>query len=239
MNRHYKTHHVNLFPHKCGQCVEKFRRKLQLKKHEIQVHTKAFPHTCPQCSKGFLNMPSYLKHLAIHRRENECPFCPATFPKWSLLVEHRRSVHRNDISFACDLCDKTFSRKCNIKQHLQIHIKKEAEIFQCHYEDCPKFFTANRNLTAHIKSKHLGTKWMCDHCKRELSSLQKLKQHVQAHLDPSRAKLLLKKRSTTSRVIGLDLPQSLENKIIRGEAAEITLPPPESSQESATEQSDF
>lgn len=243
MNRHYQTHHENPFPHSCNQCDEKFRRKLQLKKHEILKHTGKYAYTCPRCSKGFLNTFTFSRHLTTHKQENPCPDCTATFTKWSQLVEHRRGVHKNVPRFVCDICDKTFSRKPNIKQHMNSHSTTGASTFRCHYVDCPKFYNVKRNLQSHIRSKHLGKRWICDFCSRELSTLQKLKQHIAAHLDPQRAKQLRKVKSTLSSLVGLDLPTHLEHEIIKGKGTELqidSLPLPESTQEtSGAEFSDF
>lgn len=225
MKRHYQTHHLNPFPHACQQCDQKFRRKLQLKKHEIKEHTGAFPHTCSVCQKSFLNSLTFKRHLNVHKTENklkECEDCHLKFPNWSQLVEHRRKTHRKDQRLLCDLCDKSFCRKPNIRQHMQLHLASSSEVFQCHYENCPSFYSAKRNLMSHIRAKHEGRRWACDLCERELSSLQKLQQHIQSHLDPDRSKLLLKKKSTLSRLVGLDLPQKVEHLIINNGKVEIS-----------------
>lgn len=246
MNRHYQTHHVNILPYACSQCSEKFRRKLQLKKHEILKHTGKYAYTCSHCSKGFLNQFTFFRHLTTHNVEKQrpCPDCGAIFLKWSALVEHRRKSHKNVLHISCDLCDKTFSRKNNIKQHIKIHLLTEANIFPCTYDNCPKYYIDKRNLTSHIRSKHEGKQWICDQCHRHLSTFQKLKQHIMAHLDTKRAPLLVKKSSTISKLIGIKLPDDVEQKILKGNCSQVAigsfLPPAESTHEtSATELSDF
>lgn len=229
MSRHYQTFHVNLLPYSCSFCAEKFRRKLQLRKHEIQKHTGKYAHTCPHCQKGFLNQFTYSRHLTSHKLGNSqrpCPDCGVVFLKWSALVEHRRKLHKNVPRISCDLCGKVFSRKPNIKQHISLHLLTGGtEVFQCTYDNCPKFYTAKRNLKAHIRSKHEGKQWTCDLCNRQLSTLQKLKQHITAHLDPRRAHLLAKKVSTMSQLLGIKLPEAVEQKILDGKA--VTVEPSE------------
>lgn len=126
---------------------------------------------------------------------------------------------------------------------MKVHLTSlTEEVFQCHYENCPKFYNVNRNLQAHIRSKHEGQTFVCNICSRRLSTKQKLKQHLNAHLDPARAKLLVKK-SRASQLAGVNLPQSMENKILQGEGSQVKIDafePLESTHEtSATEQSDF
>ena len=252
MNRHFRTFHENPLPQACTQCNERFRRKLQLKKHVILKHSGEYPYRCEHCNKGFLNTFLFSRHFATHKtneKARSCPDCDLTFDKWSSLVEHRRSVHKNVPRFTCDLCSKNFSRKPNIKDHMKIHMAMEQKVFQCHYKNCPKFYNAKRNLMSHIRSKHKGKRWICATCNQEKSTKQKLEQHVLAHLDPDRRKMLNRKQtyksSTTARLIGVQLPQSIQEKLLNNEASDFaidSLIPMESTHEtetSAAEMSDF
>lgn len=122
---------------------------------------------------------------------------------------------------------------------MKLHLFPDT-VFQCHYDNCPKFFNAKRNLMSHIRSKHEGKRWVCNFCESELSTKQKLEQHVLAHLDPKKAARIPKKKSTLSKLIGIELPQPDELKIIRGEGAQVEvdfLPPLESTHD--TSASDF
>jgi hypothetical protein len=116
--------------------------------------------------------------------------------------------------FTCDLCDKTFCRKPNIKEHMKIHTMSDTA-FMCHYDNCSKFYTALRNLNAHIRSKHEGKAgWTCDHCNQQLSTKQRLVQHLQAHLDPARRALLhSRSRPAFMRLIPKACKELLEMKL--------------------------
>lgn len=243
MNRHYQTHHVVMLPYSCGICSEKFRRKMQLKKHEIKEHTGNYAYTCESCNKGFLNQFTYFRHRTTHKIQNPCPDCDLVFLKWSALVEHRRKVHKGVPRFSCDICGKTFCRKPNLKEHMSLHLLNEENVFQCTYENCSKFYTVKRNLNSHIRSKHEGKRWTCDICKRQLSSFQKLKQHISAHLE-GRAQLLLKKTTAMSKLMGFKLPNDVDQQILEGKGSQVNiesiLPPIESTTEtSGAEFSDF
>lgn len=226
MNRHYRTHHVELLPQACSQCDERFRRKLQLKKHVILKHSGDYPLKCEHCDKGFLNTFSYSRHLTTHKtvKDRTCPDCNKTFVKWSLLVEHRRQVHMNVPRFTCDVCSKTFFRKPNIKEHMRLHLSHE-KVFQCHYKNCSKFYNQKRNLNSHIRSKHEGKRWFCAICNQRKSTKQKLEQHMLAHLDPVNSKRLNKKQthksSTIAQLIGVKLPQEVQEKLLNDEAGEV------------------
>jgi hypothetical protein len=243
MNRHYKTHHINTLPYSCQQCDEKFRRKHQLKKHLIQKHTGEYPHKCQHCKKGFINVFSLTRHMTIHNEEKKrsCADCEETFDKWSQLVDHRRKTHKNDLRFSCDICGKFFFRKINIKQHMRVHLlpSDSDDVFLCHYENCPNFYSQKRNLLSHIRSKHECKRWSCDLCQRELATKQKLEQHIKAHLSPTGRKRLNKKKSALSKVIGVELDQKLEHKIMKGEQVDLPIVPQLPAESSCTELSDF
>lgn len=206
------------------------------------MHTGSYPHTCQRCGRGFLNTFTFSRHLTTHKSENSCPDCPATFTKWSRLVEHRRSIHKNVPRFVCDICDKNFSRKPNLKQHMSLHVTDVATTFQCHYANCPKFYSLKRNLDSHIRSKHEGKRWICAVCLRALSSKQKLRQHLEAHLDPQRCQRLTELKSTLTRLVGIEVPASVERQILDGKGSELkidSLAQPDSKYEtSGTEFSD-
>lgn len=213
MNRHYRITHEKLVPYKCTQCDLRFHRKLLVKKHLKEAHnTGDYSYKCSECDHGFFSIITYTKHLNTHKSKvKTCAECNETFRNWTQLVKHRRVVHSSDKRFQCDCCGKTFSRKPNIKQHMKLHIAVE-EVFECHYENCSKFYNAKRNLMAHIRSKHEGKKLICSICSCIFSTKQKLEQHVTAHKDPTKVKLL--KRPRVAVLLGIQMHENIQNELL-------------------------
>ncbi|XP_049547038.1 transcription factor IIIA [Anopheles darlingi] len=181
MKRHYQTKHVVGKPHACDQCEERFWRKSQLRVHKFK-HTDQYPHRCEHCKNGFVNLKSMRNHRC-NSNLRPCPDCSKEFKLWSELVAHRRLEHPN--RFRCEHCSKVFHTKRCLKAHARSHVTDdEQEMFECPHDGCPRFYKHERNLYAHVRSKHEGTKkFVCEEegCGRVLSTRQKLEHHLKLH----------------------------------------------------------
>uniref|UniRef100_A0A1Q3EZY3 Putative transcription factor iiia n=1 Tax=Culex tarsalis TaxID=7177 RepID=A0A1Q3EZY3_CULTA len=226
MRRHYEVKHVLGKSWSCGECGERFWRKLQLKQHSVK-HTGSYPHKCDICEKGFINLKSLRNHRTTHAL-HRCDSCPAEFTRWTDLVAHRKLQHAT--LYRCDVCQAKFPSKKNLKAHAKVHNgDDDREVFQCPWEGCPKFYDYERNLMAHIRSKHEGThKFVCpvDGCGRALATRQKLEHHRRMHESAARSVPRMKapparrkdcgvpKRSTACRLARVRLDPQLERVLI-------------------------
>lgn len=252
MQRHYKQLHLIPKFYQCQNCPEQFKRKSQLKRHQF-IHTGAYPHTCIDCNKGFGNLKSFQRHRTSHiveKKLRSCQDCSEKFITWSALVVHRRKVHA--AQFECDICSKKFGYKTNIKIHLKLHstAMEDFKVFQCQYENCPKFYLQERNLESHIKSKHEGKKYNCDYCNLQLSSKQKLLQHIRKHLTVQTATKVIKNKQErkprkdlgTKKIpalalfLGLKLDGRTQKMLLNNRGAELKVNVPV--HDSTTDQSD-
>lgn len=230
MRRHYELKHVLGKSWSCGECGERFWRKLQLKQHSVK-HTGQYPHRCDLCEKGFINLKSLRNHRTTHAL-HRCDSCPAEFSRWTDLVAHRKLQHAT--LYQCEVCQSKFPSKKNLKAHAKVHEKRQdgddQEVFQCPWDGCPKFYDYERNLMAHIRSKHEGThKFVCpvEGCNRSLATRQKLDHHRRMHESAARSVPRIKappaarrkdcgipKRSTACRLARVRLEPQLERVLI-------------------------
>jgi general transcription factor IIIA len=148
-------------------------------------------------------------------------------------MKHRKLVHA--ARFECDFCHKKFFSKHNLKYHFQIHKPKDDRVvYQCTFQNCPKFYFENRNLQAHIRSKHEGRKFTCEvvGCGRALSTKQKLEQHMKLHRSSERAikkprkpqakrKDAGQKRLEIEKILNVNLPSIVKEKIQANQGHEI------------------
>ncbi|KFB51834.1 AGAP000507-PA-like protein [Anopheles sinensis] len=181
MERHYQAKHILGKPYACGECDERFWRKLQLKRHKFK-HTGQYPHKCEHCGQGYVNMKSMRDHRCT-RNMQKCSDCEKEFKWWTELVAHRRLEHPT--KHRCSDCSKVFHTKRSLKIHARRHLPDdEREVFECPHEGCPRFYEHRRNLYFHVRAKHEGLKkFVCteEECGLVLATQQKLDLHMKLH----------------------------------------------------------
>lgn len=180
---HMETHAENSVKFSCDfdGCKKTFKSKIGLQEHAAR-HTGAFNFSCKDCNKKFLLRSYFLAHQRIHSTKNQktfaCSLCPKSFKSKQNLIDHE-SCHLDLKTFKCDKCDKAF----NTKTHHDVHYKSqhtESEQFMCYV--CSKFYKTRNYLKTHMKSHfdHLKN-YSCGACDKKFIQLSDLKIHVLTH----------------------------------------------------------
>ena len=99
----------------------------------------------------------------------KCDICNKLFSNKSNLRKHIKSVHEK-IKFKCEICDKEFSQEDNLQRHKKAVHSKNIE-FNCIV--CERKFSRKDNLLAH---KIVCCK--CEHCHEQFSSPSELLNHI-------------------------------------------------------------
>ncbi|CAL4063986.1 unnamed protein product [Meganyctiphanes norvegica] len=91
------------------------------------------------------------------------------------LVTH--NSHIEDKPYKCSICNKVFSEKGNLKQHMKTHTGEKPHL--C--EQCSKRFTLRRDLIQHMRV-HTGEKpYSCNQCDKTFSQRSTLVGHLRTH----------------------------------------------------------
>ena len=117
----------------------------------------------------------------------KCDLCPKSYSQPAYLRNHKAAAHFGLKLFKCNLCDKSYTDPTPLTNHIRT-IHAVAGSFKCN--ECNEKFTHEPKLKAHIYRKHKKLekpKEKCGYC-HKLYDKDKIKGHVQRHLDIENAK---------------------------------------------------
>ncbi|KAF8320418.1 hypothetical protein DL93DRAFT_1841896 [Clavulina sp. PMI_390] len=153
------TVHLALKPFKCTEpgCDFATATKFWLHRH-IDMHRGIRPFKCEHndCKSAFTTAALLQIHIRnVHDRRR--PF-PCLWPKCSLkctssweLRAHVDAVHLKKKPFKCSECNRGFSNKNGLREHMKTH---ETAEFYCPEIGCPRRFAKEGQLAMHRKRDH-------------------------------------------------------------------------------------
>ncbi|KAL2213271.1 putative C2H2 transcription factor [Sarocladium strictum] len=187
LNVHVRKEHLNVRPFQCSEqgCDAGFDTKASLRRHRDKEHGEA-RFWCAECPVkengkddddtsrvGFTTEALLLAHMK--QEHQNCMFCDfKSSSKWAM-EEHVEVHHsgrtveeRKTVLCPYDDCDKSFTKKANLKTH--IRSAHEGFRFVCgeasvsgtdfdawtHDQGCGDKFSSKARLEDHIRFKHLG-----------------------------------------------------------------------------------
>eukprot|EP00808_Paulinella_micropora_P012411 g1131.t1 len=137
-------------------------------------------HKCPQCNEAYPTKVKLRNHLRdVHNVTTLSLFCPEPNCNFSttseiVLREHMFQQHIKQKPYSCALCNGTFVKLTNYKQHLRTH--SEVRPFKC--TECPKAFRTLYDLNVHMKLHRGDNAYQCRECDRVFGSFFHLDLHV-------------------------------------------------------------
>lgn len=162
----------------CDVCQKKFSHRSSLRKHLIKIHSLFPINKCVECNEIFETRRCLMKHMRAHKESIRfnCNICDKNFTSKDGVKEHM-SLHF-PVLVSCNVCQKTFTRKSYLRKHLNTHCY-DPVLLSCNI--CQKTFTRKRNLTKHLITHSYDKPFNCDHCGKKFKTKQYLKIHILNH----------------------------------------------------------
>ena len=175
LKAHEQSKHEGV-TYKCKKCEERFHYKNSLRRHNIAKHL-GLKFKCDSCGTEYVSKD----HMRAHRRKCRkidiatktkfpCLHCDEKFQLKAMLGKHIKAKHPGvralrEVRKICPYCEKEFNKEKPLKLHVRNHEEEEGK-HRCHH--CKEVFRLKPSLDRHINSVHLGIKYPCQHCGKEL-----------------------------------------------------------------------
>ena len=169
---HQTTVHQGL-RFKCKECNKEYRTQKMLKQHTENVHDLKRS-ICEICAVEVIDLKNHMRlnHEGPIEKREPCleATCDRKFRTLQEARKHHRSFHL-DIKEMCGLCGGWFKA---LYQHM-LAVHKADKKHVCSEPHCEKGFSKKHDLVMHRNRVHLGIKYVCGHCGKQVS---KLRDHI-------------------------------------------------------------
>lgn len=182
----------------CEICNKSFEQNL-LTVHK-QMHQSQQQFLCGTCNRKFENVTNYEVHLKIHERHAlnsnsnankkpanvnkdkpgfACQYCERVFSRPYEKVKHER-VHTGEKPYSCEVCGKTF----RVSYSLTLHLRTHTNIRPYVCTTCNKRFKSHQVYSHHLRIHSSDRLYVCDSCPKSFRTSVQLYAHKNTHTKP-------------------------------------------------------
>lgn len=186
--RHEDPQNNNLRRYKCDNCEQSFLTSRGLKNHkQIHLRPKEKHISCNLCGTKYASLDSKRSHdryFHILSDSFKCTICSASYSSMPYLKRHmvKHTGERSGKTYECTYpeCEKTYSSKSNLTEHLAVHEEKK---FDCSL--CDRTYLNIGSLRRHVDHFHKNIRnYICPVCKKGFFQNPLLRNHmVREHPD--------------------------------------------------------
>ena len=141
----------------------------------IEDRKRTWRHLCPICDYASNTKSVLTTHLTVHGigERLKCDQCDKDYSRKAELRRHIEWQHTLAIQIPCTICKKTFARKLHLKNHMKIHNPKT---IPC--DKCSKMFGTAGGLNLHKRTVHIFKSFKCYQCNNKYKTLSALNIHI-------------------------------------------------------------
>lgn len=191
--QHRNRYHLKVKPNQkdyvCPQCGDVYHTKAKFNWHK-EIHEKK-PKGCPYCRERFIHQNSLTSHIRLSHPDRfwtyrnlakkrvtiKCPICHKLLLKSS--IKQHITIHSLTNNYRCNICNKGFSTKWNLKQHRWIHACRSTKPFKC--KICSSAFVREADYVTHMNIHKSIKPYTCDHCGFQFSRKYNWLRHTREH----------------------------------------------------------
>ncbi|KAL7015157.1 hypothetical protein ACKWTF_016308 [Chironomus riparius] len=144
----------------CDMCGKTFDKKYYLLEHMNAIHLNRREYICTICGLTFARKRSLLKHAWVHSGDTEkkivCSVCGFKSHTKQGMIRHSKT-HTGERNYACEICDKRFACKYNVKAHVNaVHkgIRPKVDEAKLRCNLCGRKFPRQKQLKRHLAEEH-------------------------------------------------------------------------------------
>jgi len=165
----------------CNICKQKFKLKLDLKKHRLLHDKQNLPFVCDICGKAYSRNCVLYIHKLRHsdKKRFECPVCKKLFEVKGEMTFHQKIHNKNRTAdFRCKVCGKYYMHKSGLNSHELLHSNPKS--FKCGI--CDKNFLQKKSWEEHELTHSVTEKlFSCQTCDKRFLTYVKMRKHSVIH----------------------------------------------------------
>ncbi|XP_058119409.1 zinc finger protein 845-like isoform X2 [Anopheles coustani] len=169
---------------RCDLCCKEYKNYGGLKwhitlKHEENEDTESQKksYVCEQCNKAFHHKALWQQHRRSHIQQL-CHICGKMMGITVIQMHIENHLVEPLGGFKCELCDRRYTQKCTLQQHIAtMHrpANKKTQCFRCN--KCEKSYTSRKQLLDHRRNHNFKK---CSVCEKDVT-VYTFKNHMRKH----------------------------------------------------------
>ncbi|PIK55998.1 hypothetical protein BSL78_07091 [Apostichopus japonicus] len=135
---------------------------------------------CEHCQRVFSSKSTFERHICTKPTSHKCSLCSKTFTRRYNLKIHVEK-HYGNFQHKCVVCGSGFTKKSSLSKHILKHSAKQSTKLRGQCDICSKVFTRKYSARVHRSTHMENGLWKCPSCPSLFVNTSNLKLHMRIH----------------------------------------------------------